>query len=236
MAAGDPPDGDLSAVAVLDDPVRRALYRHVVSATDAVGRDAAAAAVGVSRSLAAFHLDKLAAAGLLAVEFRRPSGRRGPGAGRPAKLYRRADRQLDVTLPPRRYELAARILAAAVSGTREPPIDEALARHGATSRIGDGGSGARAAGRRPSRRALRSRAVETLTAHGYEPVSDGGSLVLRNCPFHALAVEHTDLVCGINADLLGAFTDELAELDVAAVLAPAPGRCCVTLTKSVRPG
>ncbi len=84
--------------------------------------------------------------------------------------------------------------------------------------------------------ALRSRAVETLTAHGYEPVSDGGSLVLRNCPFHALAVEHTDLVCGINADLLGAFTDELAELDVEAVLAPAPGRCCVTLTKSVRRG
>ncbi len=115
MAAVDPPDGDLTAVAVLDDPVRRALYRHVVGAADAVGREDAAAAVGVSRSLAAFHLDKLAAAGLLAVEFRRPPGRRGPGAGRPAKLYRRADRQLDVTLPPRRYELAARILAAAVS-------------------------------------------------------------------------------------------------------------------------
>jgi predicted ArsR family transcriptional regulator len=217
-------DVDVPAIAVLDDPVRRALYRHVVAQAEPVGRDAAGAAVGVSRSLAAFHLDKLAAAGLLDVEFRRPAGRGGPGAGRPAKLYRRAERQLDVTLPPRHYELAARILAAAVHDAADGrPLTESL--RDAARRAG----AAMADGVRD-----RQRAVDVLAAFGYEPVSDGTRLVLRNCPFHALAVEHTDLVCGVNTDLLAAFTDSVPELGLTAALDPAPGRCCVTLTKSTR--
>ena len=226
-------DVDVPALAVLDDPVRRALYRHVVAQTEPVGRDAAGTAVGTSRSLAAFHLDKLVAAGLLDVEFRRPEGRRGPGAGRPAKLYRRAERQLDVTLPPRRYELAARILAAAVhDATDGRPLTESL-RH-ASSRAG----AAIAAGVRDQadRRSLRQGAVDVLSAFGYEPIADEATLLLRNCPFHALAVEHTDLVCRVNADLLASFSAALPDLGLEAELAPAPGRCCVTLAKSTRRG
>ena len=200
-----------------------------------MGRDAAGAAVGVSRSLAAFHLDKLAAAGLLDVEFRRPAGRRGPGAGRPAKLYRRAERQLDVTLPPRRYELAARILAAAVHRMR-PAGDRSTESLRSTPRVAPGRRWQPASW--PGWPAVTLReARSTCCRHSATNRSPTATmLVLRNCPFHALAVEHTDLVCGVNADLLASFCDALPDLGLDAELAPAPGRCCVTLTKSVRRG
>src|SRR5437867_9147782 len=112
----------LEDLAVLGDPLRRALHLHVVSRDRDVSRDQAARALGISRALAAFHLDKLVDAGLLEVTFRRLSGRSGPGAGRPSKLYRRSARQIDVTLPARRYELAARLLARAVHEGGATPV------------------------------------------------------------------------------------------------------------------
>ena len=104
----------IAGIAALGEPVRRALYFYVVDRGGAVSRDQAARGTGVSRALAAFHLDKLVAAGLLATEFRRLTGRSGPGAGRPAKLYRRSEEQLAVSLPPRSYALAAELFAEAL--------------------------------------------------------------------------------------------------------------------------
>ena len=115
----------------LADPVRRELYRWVVAQAEPVSRDQAAAGAGVPRHTAKFHLDRLVADGLLETEFRRLTGRRGPGAGRPAKLYRRSARQLSLTLPPRQYELAAQIMAAALDGGGNP---EAL--HTAAAEVG----------------------------------------------------------------------------------------------------
>ncbi|HET8785902.1 MAG TPA: helix-turn-helix domain-containing protein, partial [Candidatus Limnocylindrales bacterium] len=108
------PIDDIDAIALLDEPVRRRLYEWVVDQGRPVGRDEAAAAAGVSRALAAFHLDRLAAAGLLTTEFRRLTGRTGPGAGRPSKLYARADRDIRVALPERRYDIAAEVMAEAL--------------------------------------------------------------------------------------------------------------------------
>src|SRR3712207_446445 len=117
----------VEAISLLGEPVRRRLYDFVTSQTDSVSRDQAAKAVGIKRPLAAFHLDKLAEEGLLEVEFRRLSDRKGPGAGRPAKLYRRPDRELNVSLPHREYELAARVFAEALTtpGSTEPVRDAA---------------------------------------------------------------------------------------------------------------
>src|ERR671917_3783 len=93
-------EAQVSGVAALNDPVRRGLYRFVVDRAESVGREEAAAAVGIQKPLAAFHLEKLADEGLLDVEFRRLTGRSGPGAGRPAKLYRRSSRGIGGSLPP----------------------------------------------------------------------------------------------------------------------------------------
>jgi predicted ArsR family transcriptional regulator len=78
---GVPSDRDLAAIGLLKDPVRRALYGHVVAAGGEVSRDQAAEAAGVARSLAAFHLDKLVEAGLLEATFRRLGNRRGRRTG-----------------------------------------------------------------------------------------------------------------------------------------------------------
>ncbi len=219
----------IAGLAVLDEPARRSLFFYVVDRQREVSRDEAARAVGVSRSLAGFHLDRLAEEGLLEVTFRRLSGRSGPGAGRPAKLYRRSDRQLEVSLPQRSYELAARMLATAVDAGGAPQTQQALgeAARGVGKRIG---LKARAqAGPRPGKKHLFAVAVAALTANGYEPEQEGGELRLRNCPFHALVSEHTQLVCGMNLALIEGLVEGLGLPGTTPVLSPAPGRCCVCL-------
>jgi predicted ArsR family transcriptional regulator len=224
----------ITALALLEEPVRRALYDYVAMRPAAVGRDEAARAVRVSRALAAFHLDKLAAEGLLEVSYRRLSRRRGPGGGRPAKLYRRAARQLDVSLPPRRYELAARLLAAGVAGTRGGAAAESVTR--AARRLGAAlGTVARGdAGPRPDRARLLECAAAVLRDHGFEPERSGEGMQLRNCPFDALAREFRPLVCGMNRSLMEGLVSGLGARGVVADFRPEPGRCCVVLTPGGR--
>jgi predicted ArsR family transcriptional regulator len=206
-------------VGALADPARRALYRFVTEADAPVSRDQAAAGVGLPRHTAKFHLDRLVGEGLLDTEFRRLSGRRGPGAGRPAKLYRRSARQFDVTLPQRQYDIAGRILAGAVdtAAATGAPVVEAV-------REAAGEEGRRLAGE-PGTDSL----VDLLSALGYEPRGEAGRVVLGNCPFHDLATRHTALVCGMNRDMLSAVLDERGDAGVDAALEPAAGRCCVVL-------
>lgn len=222
-------EGQLAGLSALDDPVRRALYLHVASSPQEVSRESAAKAAGVSRGLAGFHLDRLVAEGLLQASFRRLTGRTGPGAGRPAKLYRRADRQIDVTLPQRRYELAARLLADAVDDRASEPARQALA-VAARERGARLGQEVRAeAGARAGRAKLLDALVAALAAQGYEPEIVEGELRLRNCPFHALVSEHTQLVCGMNLALLEGVVEGLGVDWTVPELAPRPGLCCVRL-------
>lgn len=221
----------VAGVAALNDPTRRQLYRFVVDAARAVSRDEAAAAAGVPRSVAAFHLDRLAEAGLLEVGFRRLTGRSGPGAGRPSKLYRRADRDVTVSLPERRYDLAGRLLARAVNdaiGT-DAPVAEALEQAAVELGRSLGEEVRRTPARRRRGNATLAAAVEVLRECGFEPRTDGSDVVLGNCPFRALAQEYTDLVCGMNVHLIGGLLAGSGLREVDARLDPQPGLCCVRL-------
>jgi predicted ArsR family transcriptional regulator len=93
-----------------------------------------------------------------------------------------------------------------------------------------------AAGSRPSPERLLACACQALTENGYEAQCSAGSIVLRNCPFDALAREHTELVCGMNLAIMTAVTDQLQETALAARLEPAPDRCCVVLLPTDVPG
>src|SRR5579862_7904258 len=125
---------DLASVSSLEDPVRRRLYDIVSSRPEPVGRDEAAAVAGIGRPLAAYHLDKLVESGLLTVTYQRLGERSGPGAGRPAKLYARSDREFAVSVPPRDYELAAQVMAQALAEDRGGTSRAAL--QGAARRLG----------------------------------------------------------------------------------------------------
>src|SRR5260370_35179252 len=124
----------VAALRSLDDGGRGRLYEFVSGQAEPVGRDEAAAAAGIGRPLAAYHLDRLVELGLLTASYQRPRGRGGPGAGRPAKMYARSGREFAVTVPPREYELAARLLAQAVEsdrgGASRAARDEAARRFG----------------------------------------------------------------------------------------------------------
>ena len=221
-------------IAALDHPVTQSVYRLLIE-RDEVSRDAAAHALGLARSVAAFHLDKLVDAGLADVRFERLTGRSGPGAGRTAKVYRRSDTESGVSLPERRYDLAGGLLAEAVerSSHEGVPVDGALrqASTEAGRRIGE--AAGVAAGHVAGRAERRAAVVEALAREGYEPHVTGGEVVLTNCPFHVLAEQHRDLVCGMNLELLSAVIDGAGAADVLeARLAPRPGYCCVRMKAS----
>lgn len=214
---------DLSAVAALAEPSRRRLYDHVVRQPSPVSRDEAAAAVALPRATVAFHLDRLVADGLLDVVFERRTGRTGPGAGRPAKLYRRADRSVEVSLPERSYDLAGDLLAAALTeaeASGKPP--RAVLRRQAHERGRELGAAAGPSGGRAA-------VLRVLEDNGFEPRVEDGVIALANCPFHALARDHTELVCGMNLELLGGVLDGVGSAGLVARLLPAPGMCCVRL-------
>ena len=195
-----------------------------------MGRDDAASAVGISRELAAFHLDRLVAVGLLQPEFRRRSGRSGPGAGRPAKLYRRAPGEVDVSLPARRYDRAADLMASALQRLPDREGIEALAGV-ARERGASIGSAAR---ERPGRGTGRTAVaplrelVEVLGDAGFEPdVVTDSTMCLRNCPYDSLVAEHRDVTCGMNLAWAEGVVQGLGARDVSVELDPEPGRCCV---------
>lgn len=212
----------LDDLAVLAEPLRRRLYLYVSRRPEPVSRDDAAAAVGISRSLAAFHLDRLVDAGLLTSEFRRLSGRTGPGAGRPSKLYRLSDHELRAVVPERRYEVAAELFAAAL----DTPEDGDQLRRAAA----DYGT---VLGAEARRRSHDEGAVDALASvlrdAGYAPFERRGELRLLNCPFHELAQRHRQLTCGMNLALLQGLLDGAALPVSAARLDSQPGLCCVAI-------
>ncbi|MDA2805577.1 helix-turn-helix transcriptional regulator [Nocardiopsis suaedae] len=239
-APGDPAIGAAGALA---DPVRRRLYRYVCERGEA-GRADAAEALGVARTLAAFHLDRLAEAGLLEVERRRLTGRQGPGAGRPAKVYRRSGREVSLHLPPRDYEAAARLLAEAVERAGAEEALYAVAREEGRRRAAaaEGAEG-------PTRL---EEVAAALAACGYEPVvpaageengreenggesggqgcGQGGEVRLRNCPFRSLASDFPPLTCGMNLELVRGMIERWGGFT--ARTAPSPKGCCVAISKN----
>ncbi|HJT63867.1 MAG TPA: transcriptional regulator [Candidatus Limnocylindria bacterium] len=214
---------DVDRVSLLSEPIRRQLYEFAAVAGDAVDRDQAAAALGIGRPLAAFHLDRLVEGGLLEVEYRRRSGRSGPGAGRPAKFYRRpAGSQIDISLPARRYALAAEILAEGLDRAAEPKTVASVQEAARTA-------GHRLAEGAPTAGTDRDRLLEVLTANGFEPFEEDGVIRLRNCPFDALVSEHRDLTCGLNLALLESVASTLTGAHLVARRQERPELCCVEL-------
>jgi Predicted transcriptional regulator len=222
-------DDPIEAIAVLEEPNRQRLYDLVVASHESVGRDDAAAALGISRELAAFHLDRLVEAGLLETEYRRRGGRTGPGAGRPAKLYRRADREIAISLPPRHYGLAADLMATALDRLGDASGADVVATVARERGSVVGVDARRKAGARPGRRRLLTALLDLLRGAGYEPELDkaNGTVCLRNCPFDALASDHRQLTCGMNLAWAEGVIGGLGDSKVGVDLAPEPGRCCV---------
>jgi predicted ArsR family transcriptional regulator len=212
-----------AVVAALVDRSRRALYEFVRRQKRAVGREEAAEGTGMSRGLAAFHLDKLVDAGLLTARYETPPDQ-PRGRGRTPKLYEAVGDGVAVTIPERRYDLIAEILAEAVA--TDPGHADDAAMRGAHRRGREIGSDLRAG----------CPAVgDALERLGFEPDADGERVRLHNCPFHALASRHTDLICGLNERFITGLIEGLDATGVEARLAPRPVASCVEQAPTDRP-
>ena len=217
----------VKGVAALENSLSRRAYELVIE-QGWVSRDEAAATLDSARSVAAFHLEKLVKSGLLKVRYERLSGKRGPGAGRPTKLYGRSDRDFDLSLPPRRYDLAGSLLADAITRAKSEgtPIGEAVTQvaREAGQRVGLENSAA-------NHEAVDEMAlIHVLERHGYEPKKLGSQITMLNCPFDNLAEQYRDLVCGMNLEFISGVVDGLGESDeYTARLLPETGYCCVRL-------
>jgi len=232
------PDPEKSAaIAALADPLRSRLYQLVRDAGRPVTRDEAAEAAGISRSLAAFHLDKLVDRGLLTFEYARPEGRTGPGAGRPSKVYEPSEIEVQVSIPERQYDVIGKLL-----------VDSILAEPGQAAQSEVAANVAAGEGRRIGeevRRELRMRppgteralaaTADILRERGYEPYpAEDGSLRLRSCPFHQVARHAPELVCRMNREFIQGIVRGIGNQTVEAALEPTPGQCCVVLRAGPR--
>jgi predicted ArsR family transcriptional regulator len=232
-AAGVPA---IRAVAALEDDLRRGMYAFCRRSRRPVTRDEAAAQVGISRKLAAFHLDKLVDAGLLRARYQAVAG--APRVGRRPKVYEPTDDDIHIAIPDRRPDLLAAILIDTVldHDVPEPAADTALR---VAHRWGTE-SGAQERDRaRPGRlgpeRAL-TLAEKELARLGYEPDRESPTqLRLRNCPFRPLAGRAPELVCGVNHAFIAGFLAGLDAPGVRALLEPADGECCVRLRSVTDP-
>lgn len=234
---GERGGGDVAALAALEEPNRRRLYELIAASHAEVGRDEAAERLGISRELAAFHLDRLVQAGLLEAGYRRLSGRSGPGAGRPAKVYRRAPGELSVSLPPRRYGAIAEVFAQALAGLGETvgwstvagAVNEPARRRGQAA-----GAEARSeAGRRPTHERLTQALRRLLTRGGFEPEVDAaGAVTLCNCPYRALSDAYRDVTCGANVAWAEGVVEGLGDERLSAEFVPTDGRCCVRFSEA----
>ena len=223
----------IAGIAALDQPIRRDLYRLLRSAGGWTTRDDAAATLGLARAVVAFHLDKLAEAGVVDVRFERTSGRQGPGAGRPAKLYRLAVDELTASIPARHYDLAGSLLVSAIAESIRTgePISDCLrvAARAAGRQLGaDASEAVRTATRIEDRR---DAVVDVLARHGYQPeIVPRDEVALGNCPFHRLAEQQRELVCSMNLDFLTGLLDGTGtDSSLSARLHPVPGFCCVRI-------
>lgn len=203
---------DLTVLAALADPTRRQIYELVSGEAEWIGRDRVAEEMGIARQTAAYHLDRLAEDGLLEVGFARLTGKTGPGAGRPAKTYRRAEREYQVSLPPRRYVTAARILLAAARANREAEKEAEEAARQVGAELGEAGLD------------------QALQEAGYEPAEEGGEIRFRNCPFHVLVEEDRPTTCRLNLALVEGMAEGAGD-PRRPRLAPEEGYCCVRVAQ-----
>lgn len=216
-----PPSDGVAAIAAIRDPLRRSLFDFVARSGTAIDRDEAAREMDTPRATAAFHLDRLVEAGLLTVEFQRRSGKVGPGAGRPSKLYRRSPIEVSVSIPERHYDLMGDILADTIEQVERSgqPAHDVIVRV-ATQHGREAGAAA-------------ASFPELLESAGYEPRDEpGGDTVMANCPFHRLAKNHTALICQANLALLRGAAETTGYDERSVLLDPHDGRCCVRLVSA----
>jgi len=219
---------DVMAVALLAEPTRQRLYLYVRERGEPVGREEAARHAAIKPRLAAFHLDRMAEAGLLDVDYRRLSGRVGPGAGRPAKVYSVSSRSFSVEVPQTRYGLAASMMATALSAGDSRGDGKSL--QDVATAVGEslGGEIRQQARTKGARLEAVQRKLNQL---GYEPrVQESGEWTMRNCIFAELSSSHRELVCPMNAAFVTGLVDGAHVKSLRVERRTAPPGCCVRLT------
>lgn len=223
-------DRNVKSIATLDDDLRRSMFQFARRRPAGVNREQVAKEFGVSRKLAGFHLDRLADLGLLAFHYARPPGRSGPGAGRPAKVYRASESEIEVSVPARKYDLVGSLL---VDTLRSSP-DGGAARARSIAYGAGLDAGRRAREQRSAKGSMAS-TTELIEDYGYEPDTAGGEVSLKNCPFHALARQAPELVCTMNHGFLEGLVRGLGNDEIRVDLVPTPGQCCVRLRQNDQP-
>lgn len=213
----------------LGDPTRRAVYIAIRESTGPMSTAGIAELFDIHPNVARHHLDKLAADGYLDVTHRRPNGRTGPGAGRPAKYYAVSSKQIDVHFPTHRHDVLSDMLVRIIDRIAPDNIREVAEQVG--TEVGRELAGEIGSPEDTGYEGAVKAVVRAMTGIGFGVSSDvaGQRLLMSHCPFGDTAAAHPEVVCSLDRGMVRGLMGSL-EHACEPVLHPAAGsdRDCVT--------
>jgi predicted ArsR family transcriptional regulator len=220
--------GDLTAS--LGDPTRRGIYLTVRASSEPLTTSDIASIFDIHPNVARHHLDRLAGDGYLRVTRRRPEGRGGPGAGRPAKWYEATEKEIDVNLPTRRFDLLAELLLRLVD--RLAPADLAAVAEDVGRDYGRDLAAQIGLPEEPGYEQAVRAVAQAMTMAGFEVDAepDAHRLLTSFCPFGTTAIAHPEVVCSLDRGMVTGLLEALHQPWRAVTLTPHPGEAeeCVT--------
>jgi predicted ArsR family transcriptional regulator len=203
--------GDLTAA--LGDPTRRAIFIAVRESPEPMTSAAIAELFTIHPNVARHHLDKLAADGYLQVSHRRPAGRTGPGAGRPAKCYETTEKAIDVHFPSRRPDLLVELLVRLVQ--RLAPDDIAAVAEDVGRQYGRELAAEVGTPEEDGYQEAVTAVAQAMSGLGFGISQDTSAatsrLLTSHCPFGAAAAGHPDVVCSLDRGIVSGLFERLSD-------------------------
>ncbi len=192
----------------LGDPTRRSIYLTVRESAEPMTAAQIAAAFNIHANVARHHLDRLADEGYLEVTRRRPEGKNGPGAGRPAKCYTPTDKEIELQFPARRYDLLADLLIRVVQRLEPERASEIAAQVGhdygvelaGTLDLPDAGFDS-----------VLATVQQAMVNVGFAVDTNTNSrqLLMSHCPFGRTAFDHPEVVCSLDRGIVNGLMEAL---------------------------
>lgn len=197
----------LEVAKALGEETRFDIFRRIASSPEPLSVKELVSQLGMHHSAIRIHLNKLQEAGLIHAKKRHMPG----VVGRPQLAFLPSAQALSITLPPRNYELLARLAMDLALAREDAESPEDFGVHWGRGYMRE--SGRFADGPAPLDEALDALMVELRqlgASSNVSRVDDGYQILETNCVFAELATDHAPLVCSLHQGVMRGMLTEMS--------------------------